>query len=70
MNKLFLLTPLLLITSLYADKDRDRWIRDKQQRKELMAVYYKVATVSGLASFIGGSAAAWLFYYIQSKRGE
>lgn len=72
MNKLLLLIPLLLITSLRADKERERWereIREKeQQQRELRMVYYKVATVSSVASFIGGSLAGVLFLFIQSKR--
>jgi len=72
MNKLLLLVPLLLITSLRADKERERWereIREKEQhQRELRMVYYKVGAVSGISSFIGGSLAAWLFIFIQSKR--
>lgn len=59
MNKPLLLIPLLFFTSLRADKERERWereIREKeQQQRELRSVYYRVATASGIASFVGGS---------------
>jgi len=51
--------------------ERERWEREIQQkskeRKEIREVYYRVAAVSCISSFIGGSAAAWLFYYIQTR---
>jgi hypothetical protein len=60
---LVLLTPLTLL----ADKERERELRDSRRTKQIC---YRVAAVSAGASFVGGSAAAWLFYYIQSKRNE
>jgi len=72
MNKLILLLPLLLFTSLRADKERERWekeLRDKEERRqELRSTCYKVGAVSGISSFVGGSLAAWLFYFIQSRK--
>lgn len=53
---------LLLCGSLTATKEQAK--KDRAFR----TVCYKVSAVSGIASFIGGSASAWLFYFIQSRR--
>ena len=72
MNKLIYIIPLIFFTSLSADKERERWereLREKQERsQELRSICYKVGAVSGAASFVGGSLAAWLFYFIQSRK--
>jgi len=66
MTKLLLLFLILPLT-LFANKEQERERRDAKRTKQLC---YRVAAVSSVSSFIGGSAAAWLFYYIQSKRNE